>query len=99
MVRDAYLYAVPLVAAAGLLGWLAGALWSLPVLLLAFFFARDMPFPTLFRTIASLDARYPPFAFLPVVGLLILLIHLALYPWPSIFHQLRGVTPPTPHSI
>lgn len=38
MVRDAYFYAVPLVAAAVLLGWLAGAFWGLPVLLLAFFF-------------------------------------------------------------
>ena len=38
MVRDAYFYAVPLLAAAGLVGWLAGALWSLPALLLAFFF-------------------------------------------------------------
>jgi len=38
MVRDAYFYAVPFMAAAGLVGWLAGALWSLPLLLLAFFF-------------------------------------------------------------
>jgi len=38
MVRDAYFYAVPLVAAAVLLTWLAGAAWSLPALLLAFFF-------------------------------------------------------------
>ncbi|MGA8151039.1 MAG: phosphatidylserine decarboxylase family protein [Terriglobales bacterium] len=38
MVRDAYYYAVPLVAAAALVGWLAGALWGLPALLLACFF-------------------------------------------------------------
>jgi len=38
MVRDAYFYAVPLVAAAVLLGWLAGAFWGLPALVLAFFF-------------------------------------------------------------
>ena len=38
MVRDAYFYAVPLVAAAALVEWLAGALWGLPALLLAFFF-------------------------------------------------------------
>src|SRR5271170_320626 len=38
MVRDAYFYAVPLVVAAGLVGWLAGALWGLPALALACFF-------------------------------------------------------------
>jgi phosphatidylserine decarboxylase len=38
MVRDAYFYAVPLVAAAAFLGWLAGPLWSLPAVLLACFF-------------------------------------------------------------
>jgi phosphatidylserine decarboxylase len=38
MVRDAYYYALPLVAAAALIGWLAGPLWALPALLLAAFF-------------------------------------------------------------
>lgn len=38
MVRDAYYYAVPLLAAAALIGWLIGPLWTLPVLLLAAFF-------------------------------------------------------------
>ena len=38
MVRDAYYYALPLVAAATLIGWLAGPLWALPALLLAAFF-------------------------------------------------------------
>jgi phosphatidylserine decarboxylase len=44
MVRDGYLYAVPLLAAAGLIYWLAGAPWAVfPVLLAAFFlwFFRD----------------------------------------------------------
>ena len=44
MVRDAYYYAVPLLAAAALIGWLAGPLWALPALLLAVFlrwFFRD----------------------------------------------------------
>jgi phosphatidylserine decarboxylase len=44
MVRDAYYYALPLLAAAGLIGWLAGPLWALPALLLAAFlvcFFRD----------------------------------------------------------
>jgi phosphatidylserine decarboxylase len=38
MVRDAYYYALPLLFAAGLIGWLAGPLWAVPGLLLAAFF-------------------------------------------------------------
>ncbi len=44
MVRDAYFYAVPLLAAAGLIAWLANPAWVwLPLLLAAFFlwFFRD----------------------------------------------------------
>jgi len=38
MVRDGYYYALPLVAAGILVGWLAAPLWGLPAFLLAFFF-------------------------------------------------------------
>ncbi|HXR17657.1 MAG TPA: phosphatidylserine decarboxylase [Terriglobales bacterium] len=38
MVRDAYYYAFPLVAAAALIGWLTSPPWALPALLLAAFF-------------------------------------------------------------
>jgi len=38
MVRDAYYYAVPLLAAAALVAWLAGAIWAWPAVLLAGFF-------------------------------------------------------------
>jgi phosphatidylserine decarboxylase len=38
MVRDAYYYALPLLAAAALIGWLASPVWALPPLLLATFF-------------------------------------------------------------
>ncbi len=38
MVRDAYCYAIPLLAAAVLIGWLAGPVWGVPAVLLAFFF-------------------------------------------------------------
>jgi phosphatidylserine decarboxylase len=44
MVRDAYYYAFPLLAAAALIAWLAGPLWALPVLILVAFllwFFRD----------------------------------------------------------
>jgi phosphatidylserine decarboxylase len=38
MVRDAYYYALPLLAAVALIGWLTSPLWALPALLLAAFF-------------------------------------------------------------
>jgi len=38
MVRDAYYYAFPLLAAAALIAWLASPLWAVPVLLLVVFF-------------------------------------------------------------
>ena len=38
MVPDGYYYALPLVGAAILLGWLAGVVWAIPALLLAAFF-------------------------------------------------------------
>jgi phosphatidylserine decarboxylase len=38
MVRDGYLYALPLVLAAVLIGWLTHPLWALPAVLLAAFF-------------------------------------------------------------
>jgi phosphatidylserine decarboxylase len=38
MVRDAYYYAIPLLAAAALIGLLTGPLWALPAVLLAAFF-------------------------------------------------------------
>lgn len=38
MVRDAYFYAVPLLAAAVLIGWLTSPAWATPALLLAAFF-------------------------------------------------------------
>jgi phosphatidylserine decarboxylase len=38
MVRDAYYYAFPLLAAGALIGWLTSPLWALPALLLAAFF-------------------------------------------------------------
>jgi phosphatidylserine decarboxylase len=38
MVRDAYYYALPLLAAAALIGWLTSPLWAIPAVLLAVFF-------------------------------------------------------------
>ena len=44
MVRDGYFYSLPLLAAAGLIGWLTSPFWGLPLVLLAafcLFFFRD----------------------------------------------------------
>jgi hypothetical protein len=63
---------------------------------LAIFLAKEVPFPTLFRTIYYLGRRSHLATAVIVTGLVILLIHLAFYPWPSIFHQLQR--PPTVNS-
>lgn len=46
-------------------------------------FAADVPFPTLFSTVRSLERRLRIVAYAVAAGLVILLIHLVLYPWPS----------------
>lgn len=46
-------------------------------------FAADVPFPTLFSTIRSLERRLRFVAYGVIAGMVILLLHLVLYPWPS----------------
>lgn len=55
---------------------------------LAFWFAADVPFPTLYRTFANLERRWRPAAMVIVAGLVVLAIRLVFFPWPDIF--LRG---------
>ena len=74
-------------------------------------FAADVPFPTLFSTVRSLERRLRIVAYLVGAGLVILLIHLVLYPWPSTIpdisrlhanykcHPLRPAKPLTPKQI
>ncbi|MFD6162528.1 hypothetical protein ACFWF7_02925 [Nocardia sp. NPDC060256] len=59
-------------------------LWVVVPSLLALFASRDVPFPTLFRTIGYLERRAHPVAAVLTGLLVVLLIHLALYPWPRI---------------
>jgi hypothetical protein len=47
----------------------------------------EIPFPTLFRSVANLEKRVPVVALVVIAGLVILLIHLALYPWPDVTHH------------
>jgi hypothetical protein len=60
---------------------------------LAFWFARDVPFPTLFGTVADLERRWPPVALVILAGMVVLLVHLALYPWPDIFSHVTTQSP------
>jgi hypothetical protein len=50
---------------------------------LAYWFAREVPWPTLLATITSLERRWRPAAVVILAGLVVLLFHLALYPWPD----------------
>jgi hypothetical protein len=49
---------------------------------LAYWFAREVPFPTLLRTLEYLDARYHLALLLVCSGLAVLAIHVVAYPWP-----------------
>jgi hypothetical protein len=72
--------------------------WLIVPTLIVFFTKADAPFPTLFRTVESLQEwlekrRWPmslgpslawAVGYVVVTGLVILLLHLALYPYPNI---------------
>jgi hypothetical protein len=71
-------------------------LWIVLPSALALFLAKDMPFPPLIRSVQNLEewlrARKPPLGpllawivgYVILAGLVILLLHLALYPFPDI---------------
>jgi hypothetical protein len=54
---------------------------------LAFALKREVPFATLFQTVADLERRSHLIATGIIAGLTILFVHLALYPWPDIFRH------------
>ncbi len=45
---------------------------------------REVPFPTLVQTLANLDRRNRPLFLLAIAAVVILLLHLAFYPWPRV---------------
>ncbi|MEU6582077.1 hypothetical protein [Nocardia sp. NPDC046763] len=63
---------------------LIALMWVIVPSILAMFFSRDVPFPTLFRTIGYLERRAHPIAAILLAALVVLLIHLAFYPWPRV---------------
>ena len=80
-----------------------GPLWVAVPSFVALVFQKDVPFPTLFRTIGNLEdwlsSRRLPWlpgpklawlvAYVIFAGLAILLLHLTLYPYPEITHILN----------
>jgi hypothetical protein len=44
---------------------------------------REVPFPTLVQTIANLEQRWHPAIVIVTATMVILLLHLAFYPWPT----------------
>ena len=59
--------------------------------LLAFFAGREVPFPTLFATMQMLERRVRAVAALVTAGVVVLLVHLALYPWPAVIPDLQDL--------
>jgi hypothetical protein len=57
---------------------------------------RDTPFAPFFTTVRYLERRASWTGIVVAIGLVILLIHLALFPWPGVFHQLQSPTPSSP---
>jgi hypothetical protein len=52
---------------------------------------KDVPFPTLFWTIQKLEQHLRPVAVVFAAGITVLLIHLALYPWPGVIPDLQDL--------
>jgi hypothetical protein len=59
--------------------------------IIALVFRQDVPFPTLFWTIQKLEDRLRALAIVIAAGITVLLIHLALYPWPSVIPDLQDL--------
>ncbi len=57
---------------------------------LALWFAKEVPFPTLYRTVATLERRWRPAAVVIVAGLVVLMFHLVFFPWPDTFSAPDG---------
>jgi hypothetical protein len=57
----------------------------------AYFGGKDVPFPTLFKTIQTLEQELRAVAIVFAAGITVLLIHLALYPWPAVIPDLQDL--------
>jgi hypothetical protein len=68
---------------------LIATFWVVIPNITAYAFKRDVPYPTLFRTVHDLERRLRGVAVVIAAGLTILVIHLTLYPWPAIIPDLQ----------
>ena len=55
---------------------------------LAYLLGRDVPFPTLARTVANLEQRWSPATMVVTAGLVLVMFHLAFPQWPGGFEPL-----------
>ena len=58
--------------------------------ILAFWFAKHVPFPTLFRTVANLGGHVQMIATAVLAFLVALGLHLSFYPWSNTAHVLQA---------
>ena len=71
---------------------LIGLFWVVLPTLIAFpRRGREAPFTTLFQTLRNLERRLRPLAVVVGWGLVVLVIHLVLYPWPAIIPDLKDL--------
>jgi hypothetical protein len=82
----------PFVGAYILYGVIAVA-WVILPNVLAYVRAKEVAFPTFVWTLHIVYHRWRFLAVILLAALTILLIHLALYPWPSIIHDLQHHAP------
>jgi hypothetical protein len=70
---------------------LIGLFWIVLPAAYAYVRGQDVPFPTLFATIQALEQRIRIVAIVFAAGITVLLIHLALYPWPAVIPDLQDL--------
>jgi hypothetical protein len=76
--------------AVGLILWLPVGLVCVVIpSILAHYWAKDVPFPRLWDTVGALEDRLHWLAVTLLALLVVLLLHLAFYPWPNIAHILQ----------
>jgi hypothetical protein len=68
---------------------LLGTFWIVVPNVAAYAAKKDIAFPTLFRTVHDLERRLRGVAVVVAGGLVVLVIHLTLYPWPAIIPDLQ----------
>jgi len=56
-----------------------------------FLSGKDLPITTLFVTIQNIEAKARPVSIEFGAGIAVLLLHLALYPWPSVIPDLQDL--------